>query len=159
MPDLLVKLYELPDRSGVVNDLHQAGVLIRPAFSFEKRLVTDWIATHFTAGWAAEAERGFANTPGSTLVALAAGQILGFACYDCTCRGFFGPTGVRTDQRGRGIGKALLWVALKTMGEVGYGYAIIGGAGPTEFYVKTVGATVIEGSVPGIYRNLLQPPA
>ena len=32
----------------------------------------------------------------------------------------------------------------------------IGGAGPVEFYRKAVGATVIEGSVPGIYRNLLK---
>ena len=37
----------------------------------------------------------------------------------------------------------------------GYGYAIIGGVGPAEFYAKTVGAIPIEGSEPGIYRGLL----
>jgi hypothetical protein len=37
----------------------------------------------------------------------------------------------------------------------GYGYAIIGGVGPAEFYAKTVGAIAIEGSEPGVYRGLL----
>jgi len=36
----------------------------------------------------------------------------------------------------------------------GYGYAIIGGAGSTEFYQRAVGATVIPDSVPGIYAGL-----
>jgi hypothetical protein len=38
---------------------------------------------------------------------------------------------------------------------MGYAYAIIGGAGPVDFYQKTVGAIEIEGSVPGIYRDRL----
>jgi hypothetical protein len=33
----------------------------------------------------------------------------------------------------------------------GYGYAIIGWASSVDFYKKTVGAVVIEGSDPGIY--------
>lgn len=37
----------------------------------------------------------------------------------------------------------------------GYGYAIIGGVGPADFYAETVGATPIEGSDPGIYRGML----
>lgn len=156
MPDMLVKLYELPDYSGLVNELKDAGVQIRPAFSFEKCIVCDWITAHFSASWSAEAGRGFAKTPISTIVAVDNGILLGFASYDCTALGFFGPTGVREDQRGRGIGKALLWASLKAMWDIGYGYAVIGGAGPLDFYSKAVGATVIEGSVPGIYRNLLQ---
>jgi hypothetical protein len=35
-------------------------------------------------------------------------------------------------------------------------YGIIGGVGPVEFYRKTVGAVKIEGSTPGIYRNILR---
>ncbi len=38
----------------------------------------------------------------------------------------------------------------------GYAYAVIGWAGPTEFYEKTVGATIIEGSEPGIFRGPLK---
>ncbi len=41
------------------------------------------------------------------------------------------------------------------LGKEGYAYAIIGGAGPTEFYTKAVGAVAIEGSTPGIYRGVL----
>jgi len=37
------------------------------------------------------------------------------------------------------------------MRDDGYAYAIIGGVGPAEYYSKTVGATVIAGSSPGIY--------
>jgi hypothetical protein len=42
------------------------------------------------------------------------------------------------------------------MAAQGYAYAIIGGAGPTGFYVKTVGAMPIDGSTPGIYRDKLR---
>ena len=156
MPDMLVKLYELPDHTELITSLQQEGVLIRPAFSFEKWIVSKWITEQFSASWAAEAERGFAHTPISTLVALQDNLLLGFASYDCTARGYFGPTGVREDQRGRGIGKALLYATLKAMWDVGYGYAVIGGAGPTDFYTKFSGAAIIEGSSPGIYRNLLK---
>jgi len=38
----------------------------------------------------------------------------------------------------------------------GYGYAIIGGVGPTEFYTKTVGAIEIADSTPGVYKGMLR---
>ena len=44
---------------------------------------------------------------------------------------------------------------MEALRDEGYGYAIIGSAGPVDFYNKCVGATVIEGSVPGIYANLI----
>ena len=58
-------------------------------------------------------------------------------------RGFFGPTGVDPAYRGKGIGKALLLKCLEAMRNEGYGYAVIGGAGPVNFYEKCCGATVI----------------
>jgi len=48
----------------------------------------------------------------------------------------------------------LLLSCLHSMAENGYAYAIIGGSG--DFYAKTVGATKIEGSSPGIYRDRLK---
>jgi hypothetical protein len=42
------------------------------------------------------------------------------------------------------------------MREMGYGYAIIGGVGPAEFYEKVCGATVISGSEVGVYRPLYE---
>jgi len=41
------------------------------------------------------------------------------------------------------------------MAGMGYGYAIIGGVGPADFYTKVAGAVEIEGSSPGIYRDRL----
>jgi hypothetical protein len=40
------------------------------------------------------------------------------------------------------------------MRELGYAYAIIGAPGPTDFYAKVAGATIIEGSDPGVYGQL-----
>ena len=82
-------------------------------------------------------------------------KILGFAGYDCTYKDFFGPTGVDETQRGKGIGGALFLRCMEAMRDEGYGYAIIGSAGPVDFYNKMSGATVIEDSVPGIYKELI----
>jgi hypothetical protein len=45
--------------------------------------------------------------------------------------------------------------SMASLRELGYAYAIIGGAGPVEFYVKTLGAIPIPGSSPGIYPKKL----
>ena len=82
-------------------------------------------------------------------------EMLGFACYDATVKGFFGPTGVAKEERGQGIGKALLLACLNAMKEEGYGYGIIGGAGPVHFYEKCCGAQVIENEQPNIYSRMI----
>jgi GNAT superfamily N-acetyltransferase len=79
--------------------------------------------------------------------------VAGFACYNAKAPGFFGPEGVAPERRNRGIGRALLIRTLHAMWEAGYPYAIIGAAGPQEFYAKTVGAIPIPDSFPGFYRN------
>jgi hypothetical protein len=56
--------------------------------------------------------------------------------------------------RNLGIGHALVLACPLDMRVKGYDYAIIGGAGSTEFYQRAVGATVIPDSVPGIYAGL-----
>jgi predicted N-acetyltransferase YhbS len=58
--------------------------------------------------------------------------------------------------RKHGIGTGLLFACLEDMRQQGYGYAIVGGVGPTAFYSKAVGAVLIEGSDPGVYRGLLR---
>ena len=59
-------------------------------------------------------------------------------------------------ERGQGIGTALLIASLWGLRELGYVYAVIGGAGPTDFYQRAVGAIVIPDSEPGIYVDLLK---
>ena len=156
MPDMLVRLYNLPDRRSQIDELRASGVEIRPALAPERYLVVDWVTREFSRIWASETERAFTNTPISCFVAVKDSICIGFGCYDATCRGFFGPMGVEPDQRGRGIGASLLWCCLDAMRAVGYGYAIIGAVGPAEFYTKTVGAEMIDDSSPGIYRNTLK---
>ena len=62
----------------------------------------------------------------------------------------------KLEVRKNGIGRGLLFACLEDMRQQGYGYAIVGGVGPTAFYSKAVGAVVIEGSEPGVYRGLLR---
>ena len=155
MPDMLVKLYELPDNTEINNKMREIGIDVRRAIAPEKHAVVDWVRSNFDSAWTSECEAAFTNHPASCYIAVENGRMIGFACYDATCRNFFGPTGVGTEARGKGIGTALLLKCLYAMEADGYGYAIIGGAGPVDFYSRTVGATVIEGSKPGIYRDLL----
>ena len=156
MTDMLVKLYTLPELEPVLARQKAAGVEIRRAMAAEKQVVVNWIAKNFEPGWASEAEAAFAQQPIACFIAVDKGQLVGFACHDVTCKNFFGPTGVSDSQRGRGLGQALLLACLHAMAGQGYAYAIIGGVGPVEFYAKTVGAVVIEGSDPGIYQGMLK---
>lgn len=155
MPDMLVKLYELPDLAAIVAAQRQIGIDIRRAIAPEKHLVVHWVREQFGDNWASETEVAFANHPASCFIAVENNQVIGFGCYDATCKNFFGPTGVSEAVRGRGTGKALLLACLDAMRANGFGYAIIGAAGPTDFYAKAVGATIIDGSVPGVYRGML----
>jgi ribosomal protein S18 acetylase RimI-like enzyme len=155
--DLLVKLYALEPRPDLDARLANAGVTVRRALPPELGLVTDWIKERFSAWWASEATVAFSRQPPSCFIAIKDGKLIGFACYDATARGFFGPTGVDEAARGDGVGHALLLASLLDMRAQSYGYGIIGGAGPVDFYVRSVGAIPIEGSVPGIYAGLLEP--
>lgn len=153
--DLLVRLYALPDPAAVYERPTHAGVTIRRLEAWDRFELQRFIAAHFGETWAAEADLAFSRGhPITGFVAIRDGVIAGFAVYECTRRGYFGPTGVREDLRGAGAGAALLLRCLEAMRDLGYAYTIIGGAGPSEFYVKTCGATPIEGSEPGIYADL-----
>jgi predicted N-acetyltransferase YhbS len=157
MPDLLVKLYELPELESRLQPLREQGTLVRTAMAYEKPQVVAWVREAFGVGWAGECDVAFGNRPISCLIATANGAIVGFACYDATCRDYFGPVGVATHARQRGIGNALLIACLHAMRTLGYGYAIVGGTDNPGFYRRAVGATPIEGSAPGIYRDRLTP--
>jgi GNAT superfamily N-acetyltransferase len=153
---MLVRLYDLPEPSARIAALHQAGVDVRRALAPERHVVVSWVRQQFGEGWASECEVSFARLPISCFRAQRGQDVLGFACYDATAKAFFGPTGVLETERRQGIGTALLLAALQAMAAEGYAYAIIGGAGPAEFYAKTVGAVPIAGSTPGIYADLLR---
>ena len=150
MPDMLVKLYDLPDPAPVLQALKADGVVIRRAGEADRAGLKAWLLARFE-GWWPEAESALGLDPAACFLAFEGEALLGFACYDVAARNFFGPTGVDETARGRGIGKGLLLTVLAEQRAQGYGYAIIGGVGPAVFYEKAVGAALIPGSDPGIY--------
>lgn len=167
MPDMLVKLYTLPDAAPILAALATSGIQVRRANAWEKRFLADWVRGRFGDVWAGGCEVALEQRPVTCFIAVEqdrghpAGErpadlLLGFACYDVASRGVFGPTGVQEDYRGRGIGTGLLLVCLHALHAEGYAYAIIGQAGPVDYYAKTVGATVIEGSETGTARRALR---
>ncbi len=155
MGDLLVRLYDLPEMGDLVKKLSGDGIIIKRAMSFESRFVVNWVEKLYGAGWAMQTEAAFYHSPPHCFIAIKDDLLLGFAVYDATCKNFFGPTAVDEAYRGKGIGKALLLSALEAMRSDGFAYAIIGGAGPVDFYKKTLDAQVIDKSTPGIYANRL----
>ncbi|EJC70816.1 putative acetyltransferase [Rhizobium leguminosarum bv. viciae WSM1455] len=155
MPDLLVSLYssELADLKHKADDV---GVSIRPARPPELHLIVSWVRERFSENWASEVTVALSRQPVACLIAVDGGKLLGFACYETTARGFFGPTGVDPDARGKGIGLALFSACLQTMKTLGHAYAFIGDAGPVDFYARTAGATIIPAHNKGIYEGMLR---
>jgi len=153
--DMLVKLYELPNYSKLLLKIETNGITIRRALAAEKSIVLDWVGKRFGDGWASEVAVSFSYHPLACFIAVKEGKVVGFSVYDAAYRNFFGPTGVDESLRGKGIGKVLLFKALEAMKNLGYAYAIIGGVGPASFYEKAVGAKLIEGSDPGIYKGIM----
>jgi GNAT superfamily N-acetyltransferase len=129
---------------------------IRVALPPELHIVQDWVRKHFSEYWVSEVTVAMAHQPPGCLIAIVDGVLVGFACYDATARGFFGPLGVAEDQRGKQIGLALLVRTLEAMKAHGYAYAIIGAAGSHDFYAKAVGAVPIEADREDIYQGLLR---
>jgi predicted N-acetyltransferase YhbS len=156
MPDMLVQLLKLPKLEPVMEEMKAAGVIVRRARPYEISRVAEFVSKHFAQTWADEISVGYANKPVSVFIAIVEGEVVGFGAYECTVRGFFGPTGVHESQRGKGVGKALLLACLHGLRDMGYAYGIIGGVGPAEFYAKAVGATLIPDSSPGVYGEGLK---
>lgn len=155
MIDMLVRLYDLPDSSQTYQKVANNGVTLRRARAFEKHTVAAFVRANFSEKWVSEVEVAMTRQPVACFIATKDKEILGFACYDTTLRGFFGPTGVLESARNLGLGKALVMRSLEALREIGYAYAIIGGVGPKEFYEKNCGAIEIPGSDPGTYTDLL----
>ena len=156
MTDMLVRLYDLNDDWSFLADQGRLGVTIRKPIGPEKHLLSRWVEDHFGDAWASEADKACSNRPVSCFIAIQDGALIGFACYDATALGFFGPTGVSESARGRGTGKALLLACMLDMKLAGYGYAIIGYAGVPEFYRKAIGAFEIPDSTPSIWATWLR---
>ena len=156
--DMLVKLYQLPERD-VFERMAQIGVSIKRAMALDKDKILGFVRTHFpgSPGWANECERALYMDPISCHIAVKDKQVIGFACYNATAKGVFGPLGVAESERNQRVGEALVRSCMISMRELGYAYAIIGWTGAYKFYERAVGAVVIEGTPPEttVYKNLV----
>ncbi len=158
MTDMLVRLYDLPAAPPLGLRQGADGLRVMRPLVQDARHVLAFVTTHFGAaapGWVDECRATLQRQPPSCFVAERGGVLLGFACYDATARGMFGPTGVAETERGRGIGRALLLACLHAMAADGYAYGVIGWVHEQDFYRKAVGAVPIAGSEPGLYRRAI----
>ena len=150
--DMIVNLYRLPQVQ------IRPDIRIKRAFIGDKEEILAFVEAHFRKNWVYEVEHALMEPVSKCFIATENGRLLGFACFDSSAKGFFGPIGVLPDRRGDGIGQALLIRALTAMKEYGYGYAIIGWVSDAEmFYRKTVGAEFIKDGNPenSVYSNLI----
>jgi len=154
--DMLVKLYALEDDWGFRAKQEKAGITIRKPMGPEKHLVVEWVTELFGNSWGSEVDMAMTNRPVSCFFALRNDMIVGFACYDATALGCFGPIGVEEAFRDRKIGKALLLACLLDMKNNGYKYVVIGAVGEPVFFKKTVDALEIPDSTPGLLSGWLR---
>jgi len=165
MNDMLVKLYNVKPDHALLARLEQQQISIKRALAPDTQRIIRFIETSADAHWPQETKESWigectaalANHPPTCFLAVQQHTIIGFACYNATAKGYFGPTGVLRESQGKGVGKALLLASLLAMWDEGYGYAIIGwpARSAMEFHIKTVQAQIIEDSSPGIYRRLV----
>ncbi len=157
--DMLVKLWEVKEDPSLEEALREEGILLKRAMTPDMSRILAFVRENFSEGWAGECTAALLTN--GCWIAVKNKEVVGFACFDATQKDFFGPTGVRPDMRGKGVGKALLIRSLISMRERGYAYAIIGWTGPQPFYKKVVGAipipeSLVEGAkIPGSYLNLI----
>lgn len=156
MVDMLIKLYDFKVQATFWAEQKAQGIALRKPIGPEKHAIIAWVFDHFGDGWASEVDVALSNQPRTCYVAVKGTKIIGFACYDATALGFFGPIGVAKAHRKKGTGTALMQACLLDMKNKGYGYAIVGNVAETEFYKKTVGAMEIPDSAPGIYVNQIK---
>lgn len=153
--DMLVKLYNIKRDESLLQRLKESGVEIKRVIPPDLYRVLEFVKENFSEGWVAECH--YAIMKNCCHIAVRDHKVVGFACCDTTAKGFFGPTGVAESERGQGIGTALLLESLLLLRELGYGYGIIGWVDDaTVFYEKTVNATIIPDSFPGVYRDLIR---
>jgi len=100
--------------------------------------VLHWIEHQFGAAWRFEVARAHA------FVIKEGRRMIGFSAHEGNNRGLgtFGPTGVASEHRGRGIGTLLLHASLADLHRLGYARAIIPWTGAIDFYEKACDARV-----------------
>ncbi|MBN1400702.1 MAG: GNAT family N-acetyltransferase [Anaerolineae bacterium] len=130
------------DASAAQARLASAGIAVRRASAADVRETAQFALDCFSEGWQFEVSEAARFSPIPLFVALDGERVAAFAAYDVTGPGRFGPTGTHPDYRGRGIGRTLLRLCLRSLRERGDAMAEIIWVGPVAFYARTVGARI-----------------
>lgn len=154
--DMLIKLYNLPDRHALVGSIHRQNIQIRRAMPYERTNVCDWVKETFNPLWAEECHVAFGRQPIGCYLAVQTDAICGFCCLDVTYRNFIGPIGISPRYRSSGVGRYLLLTVAEEIHRAGFAYAVIGDAGEPDFFRKAVNAMDIPDSSPGPYPPKLR---
>ena len=123
-------------------DFSPQGESCRRADPVDAPAIMDFLAEHFPL-WRHEVQVMLQNRPPSLHLAFSdEGRIVGFAGYDGNNlgSGWFGPTGTAPEQRGRGLGRALLRRCLADLQAQGRSHCTIPWVGPYGFYARHAGA-------------------
>ena len=120
---------------------------VRKGNSSDLRKLVSFVSKEFGERWLHSIGYGFRTYKENVPIYIAEQEevIVGFACYDVVRgkKGLFGPMGTAKQNRVKGVGKQLLHCSLHSMKQEGYEYAIIGQAGPIEFYERCCNARLI----------------
>ena len=133
MPDMLVRLYDLPDSRPIMAKMEEQGITIRRAIAPEKHVVLDWIKEFF-GRLDERGGCGHVQSPSTCIIAVDEAQqkIAGFACYEATNR-LLWPTGVDPAYRGRGIGKRCSWQLWRALESLAMPMLLLAGQGQWSF--------------------------
>ncbi|MGH3495177.1 MAG: GNAT family N-acetyltransferase, partial [Sciscionella sp.] len=93
-----------------------------------------FLRRNFSEVWRHETSLAVHRATPSAHVATRNGRIVGFACHGVYRRDWFGPIGTGADERGNGVGEALLRLCLDDLAQAGISVAQIGWIGPMSFY-------------------------
>lgn len=142
--DMIVNLY-IQDIWRKTNNFNT-----RCVFPSDSERTLDFVKKAFPdeSGWLMEITHALHE--GKCYISVIDNKIIGFACYDCSGKGYFGPFGVIDEFRGKGVGTELFYACMDAMKVHGYGYAIIGWVDEKakQFYEKVANATYIDFSEP-----------
>ncbi|AJG95270.1 GNAT family N-acetyltransferase [Bacillus tropicus] len=120
---------------------------VRKANASDFEQLASFVEAEFGERWLHSIGYGFRTYKENSPIYIAEKEevIVGFACYDVVRgkKGLFGPMGIAKQNRVKGVGRQLLHLCLQSMKQEGYEYAIIGQAGPIEFYERTCDARLI----------------
>ncbi|MDM5154390.1 GNAT family N-acetyltransferase [Bacillus sp. DX1.1] len=127
-------------------DMNDSNVFMRRATVDDFKELIQFVQLEFGERWIDSVKTGFqSHLEIPIYLAVKNEKIIGFACYDVVRgkKGLFGPMGTSKENRVQGVGAALLHHCLYDMKRIGYEYAIIGQAGPVEFYERMCNARLI----------------